>query len=84
MQVGSNRVWDYVGDNFVHRLVQNKTDGKLVELDGQDRNGQDTKTVVRNAGFAILTPSAAVMCHLFSPLGWNESRDGGEDGLSEA
>lgn len=31
MQLGNNRVWDYVGDNFVHRLLQNKTDGKLVE-----------------------------------------------------
>lgn len=33
MQLGSNRVWDYAGDNYVHRLVQNKTDGKLVEVD---------------------------------------------------
>ncbi|KAL8591582.1 hypothetical protein ACOMHN_055549 [Nucella lapillus] len=33
MQLGSNRVWDYVGDNWVHRLAQNKSDGKLVELD---------------------------------------------------
>lgn len=33
MQLGSNRVWDYTGDNYVHRLVQNKTDGKLVEVD---------------------------------------------------
>ncbi|KAG8230868.1 hypothetical protein J437_LFUL011509, partial [Ladona fulva] len=32
MQLGSNRVWDYVGDNFVHRLLQNKADGKLVEV----------------------------------------------------
>lgn len=31
MQLGNNRVWDYVGDNFVHRLLQNKADGKLVE-----------------------------------------------------
>ena len=30
MQLGTNRVWDYAGDNFVHRLLQNKTDGKLV------------------------------------------------------
>ncbi|KAL1110596.1 hypothetical protein AAG570_008124 [Ranatra chinensis] len=30
MQLGSNSVWDYVGDNFVHRILQNK-DGKLVE-----------------------------------------------------
>lgn len=31
MQLGSNRVWDYVGDNFVHRLLQNQDDGKLVQ-----------------------------------------------------
>ncbi len=33
MQLGSNRVWDYAADNYVHRLIQNKTDGKLVQLD---------------------------------------------------
>ncbi|XP_025089769.1 BRCA1-associated protein-like [Pomacea canaliculata] len=33
MQLGSNRVWDYAGDNYVHRLVQNKSDGKLVQVD---------------------------------------------------
>jgi BRCA1-associated protein len=33
MQLGSNRVWDYAGDNYVHRLIQNKTDGKLVRFD---------------------------------------------------
>ena len=32
MQLGNNRVWDYAGDNYVHRLVQNKGDGKLVEV----------------------------------------------------
>uniref|UniRef100_U5ESP9 Putative brca1-associated protein n=1 Tax=Corethrella appendiculata TaxID=1370023 RepID=U5ESP9_9DIPT len=30
LQLGTNRVWDYAGDNFVHRLLQSKTDGKLV------------------------------------------------------
>ncbi|XP_038217359.1 BRCA1-associated protein [Zerene cesonia] len=34
LQLGSNRVWDYAGDNFVHRLVQNKADGKLVAAEG--------------------------------------------------
>ena len=33
MQLGSQRVWDYAGDNYVHRLVQNKSDGKLVQVD---------------------------------------------------
>lgn len=31
LQLGTDRVWDYAGDNFVHRLLQSKTDGKLVE-----------------------------------------------------
>ena len=33
MELSNSRVWDYVGDNYVHRLVQNKEDGKLVEMD---------------------------------------------------
>jgi hypothetical protein len=32
MELSSQRVWDYAGDNYVHRLIQNKVDGKLVEL----------------------------------------------------
>lgn len=28
----SQRVWDYAGDGYVHRLIQNMVDGKLVEL----------------------------------------------------
>lgn len=36
MELGQNRVWDYVGDNFVHRLVQtDSADGKLVEAEGR-------------------------------------------------
>ncbi|XP_072379020.1 BRCA1-associated protein [Diabrotica undecimpunctata] len=34
LQLGSHRVWDYKGDNFVHRLLQNKADGKLVPSEG--------------------------------------------------
>ena len=32
MELETQRVWDYTGDNYVHRLVQNKSDGKLVEF----------------------------------------------------
>ncbi|KAJ1569423.1 hypothetical protein HK096_003170 [Nowakowskiella sp. JEL0078] len=32
MELETQRVWDYVGDGYVHRLIQNKTDGKLVEV----------------------------------------------------
>ena len=33
------RVWDYAGDNYVHRLIQNKVDGKLVELPAAGSQG---------------------------------------------
>lgn len=32
LDITSQRVWDYVGDGYVHRLLQNMADGKLVEL----------------------------------------------------
>ncbi|KAA8906126.1 putative RING and UBP finger domain protein [Sphaerosporella brunnea] len=32
MDIETQRVWDYIGDGYVHRLIQNKSDGKLVEL----------------------------------------------------
>ncbi|KAG0225981.1 hypothetical protein BGW42_003969 [Actinomortierella wolfii] len=34
LELETQRVWDYAGDGYVHRLIQNKTDGKLVELPG--------------------------------------------------
>ncbi|AAS54411.1 AGL079Cp [Eremothecium gossypii ATCC 10895] len=34
MDIATKRVWDYAGDNYVHRLVQNEVDGKLVEIGG--------------------------------------------------
>ena len=39
MDVKTQRVWDYAGDNYVHRLVQNEVDGKLVEVSGTGRAG---------------------------------------------
>ncbi|ODV95494.1 hypothetical protein PACTADRAFT_85579 [Pachysolen tannophilus NRRL Y-2460] len=36
MNLDSQRVWDYAGDNYVHRLLRNETDGKLVELPARD------------------------------------------------
>lgn len=32
LELDTQRVWDYAGDNYVHRLIQSKTDGKLVEF----------------------------------------------------
>ncbi|KTB21751.1 RING finger protein ETP1 [Nakaseomyces glabratus] len=35
MDSKTDRVWDYAGDNYVHRLVENEVDGKLVESVGR-------------------------------------------------
>ncbi|KAL6137818.1 hypothetical protein ACLB2K_063107 [Fragaria x ananassa] len=43
LEVETQRVWDYAGDNYVHRLIQSKTDGKLVELNSHCRNANDFK-----------------------------------------
>ncbi|KAL7424550.1 hypothetical protein Q5752_000234 [Cryptotrichosporon argae] len=32
MELETQRVWDYAGDNYVHRLIRSRTDGTLVEL----------------------------------------------------
>ncbi|XP_077995910.1 BRCA1-associated protein-like [Glandiceps talaboti] len=45
MQLGNNRVWDYAGDNYVHRLVQSKGDGKIVEWDREDPSSQREEKV---------------------------------------
>ena len=36
MEIATSRVWDYAGDKYVHRLVTNESDGKLVELPDKD------------------------------------------------
>lgn len=37
MDIATQRVWDYAGDNYVHRLIQNEVDGKLVEVGSSSR-----------------------------------------------
>lgn len=32
MDLTDQHIWDYAGDNYVHRLLQDKSNGKLVEL----------------------------------------------------
>ncbi|EPX72667.1 ubiquitin-protein ligase E3 [Schizosaccharomyces octosporus yFS286] len=35
MNLESQRVWDYAGDRYVHRLLQSELDGKVVELSNE-------------------------------------------------
>ncbi|CAE6440576.1 unnamed protein product [Rhizoctonia solani] len=32
LELATQRVWDYAGDGYVHRLIHDRTEGKLVEL----------------------------------------------------
>ncbi|GLU22009.1 hypothetical protein SLE2022_381120 [Rubroshorea leprosula] len=41
LELETQRVWDYVGDNYVHRLIQSKTDGMLVELNAHCQHVND-------------------------------------------
>lgn len=41
MDISTQHVWDYAGDGYVHRLIQNKADGKLVDLPAAYRGGRD-------------------------------------------
>lgn len=41
LELDTRRVWDYAGDNYVHRLIQSKTDGKLVELNSHCFHAND-------------------------------------------
>ncbi|KAL6159054.1 hypothetical protein ACJQWK_03950 [Exserohilum turcicum] len=38
MDVVTQHVWDYAGDGYVHRLIQNKTDGKLVDMPASNQS----------------------------------------------
>lgn len=45
LELQTSRVWDYAGDGYVHRLVQNKSDGKLVQLpqpEGESESAEET------------------------------------------
>lgn len=39
MDIATQHVWDYAGDGYVHRLIQNKADGKLVDLPAAQHAG---------------------------------------------
>ncbi len=64
-------MWDYVGDNYVHRLIQSKTDGKLVEVPSPAPPGVGASP--RRGG------SAANSCNTaFGPFGGGGGGGGGQ------
>ncbi|ANB12116.1 Etp1p [Sugiyamaella lignohabitans] len=48
MDITTQRVWDYSSDGYVHRLIQNQSDGKLVELPSGSSSTADGKKDIEN------------------------------------
>ncbi|CAO3701678.1 unnamed protein product [Rhizopus stolonifer] len=56
LEIETQRVWDYLGDGYVHRLIQNMADGAIVELppneignsSGHNRDEPTSKPSVTN------------------------------------
>ncbi|KAI1718495.1 zn-finger in ubiquitin-hydrolases [Ditylenchus destructor] len=58
LQVGGKLVWDYASDNFVHRLIQDTTEGKMVEHQGNsfdDRKENETLDAIQLEYTCLLT-----------------------------
>ncbi|KAF1998311.1 zf-UBP-domain-containing protein [Amniculicola lignicola CBS 123094] len=52
MDVVTQHVWDYAGDGYVHRLIQNKADGKLVDLPASTHRWGDKENGGGMTGYA--------------------------------
>ncbi|XP_062814462.1 BRCA1-associated protein isoform X1 [Anolis carolinensis] len=57
MQLTNHRVWDYAGDNYVHRLVASKTDGKLVQYECEGEVCQEEKIDALQLEYSYLLTS---------------------------
>lgn len=51
MELESSRVWDYAGDSYVHRLLTNQSDGKLVELPEKHQKDESSTDKVEEVEF---------------------------------
>ncbi|KAF7701074.1 BRCA1-associated protein [Silurus meridionalis] len=57
MQLTNHRVWDYAGDNYVHRLVASKTDGKIVQYESEGVSCQEEKIDALQLEYSYLLTS---------------------------
>lgn len=54
MDMQTQRVWDYAGDNYVHRLVQNEVDGKIVEVEADRLTSDGPNNLSQRSGSSSL------------------------------
>lgn len=61
MEISTQRVWDYSGDNYVHRLVQSQVDGKFLELpDNPAHSSGATEGSSKNGGISMEAKQAKI------------------------
>jgi BRCA1-associated protein len=53
LEIVTQRVWDYAGDGYVHRLIQNAVDGKLVELPSTTEDSSNASQVQKKTGLSL-------------------------------
>ncbi|XP_078161898.1 BRAP2 RING ZnF UBP domain-containing protein 2-like [Carex rostrata] len=68
VELETQRVWDYVGDNYVHRLIQSKTDGKLVELSGDQGEEIDSCDCDEDLSEALLNSKVEAIVEEYNNL----------------
>ncbi|PVU92294.1 hypothetical protein BB561_003929 [Smittium simulii] len=62
MDLESQRVWDYVGDGYVHRILINRTDGKLVELSAPSSSFRTEENSSYNLSTNLMTSNNSNFC----------------------
>eukprot|EP00892_Ulva_mutabilis_P010722 jgi/Ulvmu1/8021/UM004_0258.1 len=55
LELETGRVWDYVSDQYVHRLIQSSLDGKLVEVPSPELAGASPADAAQAAGASAPT-----------------------------
>lgn len=78
MEVETSRVWDYAGDSYVHRLIANEADGKIVEL--PEKSSSEVKNKADNDGleYSDLLMSQLISQREYYELLLNERDRNGE------
>ncbi|KAI0644176.1 zf-UBP-domain-containing protein [Trametes meyenii] len=69
LELETQRVWDYAGDGYVHRLIQNKADGKLVELPSAAVRSDGTTNGIGGGGGGGPTAADALTAEKIEAIG---------------
>ncbi|KAL2458776.1 zinc finger (C3HC4-type RING finger) family protein [Forsythia ovata] len=68
IELETQRVWDYVGDNYVHRLIQSNINGKLVELNNHSMHTDEVCGDCAGDNDAMLHSEVEAMVNEYNEL----------------